>query len=513
MAAQADPLPDDLAAAHAMIVALREKIESRDVEMARLTTILKKLQRRQFGAKSERLDPDQMSLALEDLEAAIGAAEADEETRDATLKAPRAKNRGLKRGALPAHLPRIEEIIDLEDKSCPCCGDALHAIGEDRSERLDVIPSQFRVLVTRRPKYACRACTDGIVQAPAPARLVEGGLPTEALIAHLLVGKYADHLPLYRQHQIMGRAGVEIDRACLAEWVGRAAFALRPVTDRMLSHLRGSPKLYCDETTAPVLDPGRGKTKKGWLWAIARDDRPWLGPDPPAVVYVYAPGRGGEHAMRALEGFSGVLQVDGYAGYNALADVKRRASPLDLAFCWAHWRRDFFDHAKGGNAPIAEEALKRIGALYKIEERIRGTTAEERQRVREVETAPLLDDLFTWLAARLDRLPQKSELAEKIRYGIKRRAGLSRFIGDGRVEIDNNAVERAMRPIALSRKNALFAGSDEGAVAWGVIASLIETCKLNSVEPHSYLTDVLTKIVQGWPASRIDDLLPWAYVA
>lgn len=281
----------------------------------------------------------------------------------------------------------------------------------------------------------------------------------------------------------------------------------------MLSHLRRSPKLYCDETTAPVLDPGRGKTKKGWLWAIARDDRPWLGPDPPAVVYIYATGRGGEHAMRALEGFSGVLQVDGYAGYNALADVKRRASPLDLAFCWAHWRRDFFDHAKGGNAPIAEEALKRIGALYKIEERIRGTTADERQRVREAETAPLLDDLFTWLAARLDRLPQKSDLAEKIRYGIKRRAGLSRFIGDGRVEIDNNAVERAMRPIALSRKNALFAGSDEGAVAWGVIASLIETCKLNSVEPHSYLTDVLTKIVQGWPASRIDDLLPWAYVA
>lgn len=515
-----DPLPDDLAAAHALIQRLSaqlaekdEKLAHRDIELARLNTILKKLQRRQFAAKSERLAPEQMALGLEDIEAAIGTAEAHEEARNPALKSPRAASRRRTRGKLPAHLPRVEIVVDVEDKACPCCGAGLHAIGEDVSERLDVIPSQFRVLVTRRPKYACRGCTDGIVQAPAPARLVEGGLPTEALIAHLLVGKYADHLPLYRQHQIMGRAGIEIDRACLAEWVGRAAFALRPIAERLLARLKASAKLFCDETTAPVLDPGSGKTKKGYLWAIARDDRPWNGPDPPGVAYIYAPGRGGAHAMAALDGFNGVLQVDGYGGYNALADHKRRTTPLDLAFCWAHWRREFYDLAKGGAAPIADETLKRIAALYAIEANITGRSASERRAARQAETKPLIDDLFVWLEQRLERLPQQSGLADAIRYGLKRRQGLTRFIDDGRLEIDNNTVERAIRPIALNRKNALFAGSDEGAASWGVTATLIETCKLNGVEPHAYLSDVLAKIVQGWPATRLDDLLPWAYVA
>lgn len=521
MVSPTDPLPDDLAAAHEMIrrlsAALAEKDEAlvnRDIAMARLTTILKKLQRRQFGQKSEKLDPDQMALGLEDIETAISMAEAHAESLDAAAKTARSRARRAQRGKLPAHLPRIEQLVDIDDKSCPCCAGPLHVIGEDVSERLDIVPAQYRVLVTRRPKYACRVCTDGVVQAPAPARLIEGGLPTEALIAHLLVGKYADHLPLYRQHQIMVRAGVDIDRGCLAEWVGRAAFALRPVAERMLAHLKTSAKLFCDETTAPVLDPGSGKTKKGYLWAIARDDRPWNGPDPPGIVYVYAPGRGGEHALRALQGFDGVLQVDGYAGYNALTDNRRgEEDPLDLAFCWTHWRREFFDLAKGGNAPIAEEMLKRIAALYEIEAKIRGRSAEERRSVRLSETKPLVEDLFTWLAAKLDRLPRKGDLPDAIRYGMKRRVGLNRFLDDGRIEMDNNIVERAMRPIALGRKNALFAGSDEGGAAWGVLASLIETCKLNDVEPHAYLTDVLTKIVQGWPASRLDSLLPWAYVA
>jgi transposase len=520
-------LPDDLAEAHALIRGLaatiadlsttiaekKSALAHRDVELARLTTILKKLQRRQFGAKSERLDPEQMSLGLEDIEIAIGEAEATEESRDATIKAARTSARRRARSRLPDHLLRIEQVVDVEDKTCACCGGALHQIGEDVSERLDVIPSQFRALVTRRPKYACRTCTDGVVQAPAPPRLIEGGLPTEALVAHLVVGKYADHLPLYRQHQILQRAGIEIDRSCLAEWVGRAAFALRPVTERLLAHLKRSAKLFCDETPAPVLDPGRGRTKKGYLWAIARDDRPWSGGDPPGVVYVYAPGRGGEHARRALEGFSGILQVDGYGAYAALADTRTAEARLDLAFCWAHWRRDFFDLAKPGNAPIAAEALARIGRLYAIEDEIRGRTADERRSERAERTAPLVRDLFVWLETVLEKLPQKGPLAEIIRYGLKRRTGLMRFLDDGRIEIDNNTVERAMRPIALSRKNALFAGSDEGGAAWGVLASLIETCKLNSVEPHAYITDVLEKIVAGWPANRIDDLLPWAYVA
>jgi transposase len=386
-------------------------------------------------------------------------------------------------------------------------------IGEDRSERLDIVPAQVRVLVTRRPKYACRACTDGVVQAPAPPRLIEGGLPTEAMIAHVLVSKYADHLPLYRQHQILQRQGVEINRSCLADWVGCAAFALRPVAERLLAHLKTSGVLFCDETRAPVLDPGRGKTKTGYLWAIARDERAWVGPEPPGVIYVYAPGRSGEHALRALEGFSGTLQVDGYAGYNALTDDRRNEPPLQLAFCWTHWRRDFFDLAKGGHAPIAVEMLERIAALYAIEADIRGRNAEDRRRERQARSRPLVEAMVDWLSQKLERIPQGSDLANTIRYGLKRQAGLCRFLDDGRLEMDTNTVERAIRPITLNRKNALFAGSDEGGVAWGVIASLIETAKLNGVEPLGYLTDVLTRIVNGWPANRIDQLLPWAYRA
>lgn len=518
-------LPQDLSAALGVIerltVALAEKEQAlkardealaiRDVELARLDAIIKKLQRRQFGQSSERLDPEQFAFGLEDLETGVATAEADAESKDKS-RSSRSRS-GTQRGKLPDHLPRIEVVVDIDDKSCPCCGGDLHVIGDDKSERLDVIPSQHRVLVTRRPKYACRSCTDGVIQAPAPARLIEGGLPTEAMVAHVLVGKYADHLPLYRQHQILARQGIDIDRSCLADWVGRAAFALRPVTARMLDVLKQSSKLFCDETSVQVLDPGKGKTKKGYLWAIARDDRPWSGSAPPGVVYVYAPGRAGKYALDALKGFQGVLQVDGYGGYNALTDERRPEQPLDLAFCWAHWRRDFFDLAKNGNAPIAAEAILRIKALYKIEEDIRGQTADERRAIRQAKSKPLVDDLYDWLAKKLPLLPQKGGIAEVIRYGIKRRAGFTRFLDDGEIEIDNNTVERSIRPITLNRKNALFAGSDDGGAAWALIASLIETCKLNKVEPQGYLTDVLTKIVQGWPMSQIDKLLPWTYVA
>src|ERR1700761_1964603 len=293
---------------------------------------------------------------------------------------------------------------------------------------------------------------------------------------------------------------------------GRSAFALKPIVARMLELLKRSTKLFCDETTVPVLDPGRGKTKTGYLWAIARDDRPWNGPDPPGVVYVYAPGRAGEYTRQALRGFKGVLQVDGYIGYNALTDGRRKEDPLDLALCWAHWRRDFFDINKGGSAPIAAEVLNRIAALYQIETEIRGRSAEERRAMRQVNTAPLIDDLFRWLEQKLPLLPRSGKMAEVIRYGLKRRDGLTRFVDDGTIEIDSNTVERAIRPITLNRKNALFAGHDEGAAAWGLIASLVETCKLNGVEPQRYLTNVLTKIAQQWPMAKLDQLLPWAHV-
>jgi transposase len=374
------------------------------------------------------------------------------------------------------------------------------------------IPAQFRILVTRRPKYACRACADRIVQAPAAERLIRSGLPTEALVVHVLVSKYAWHLPLYRQAQIMLAQGIEIDRSVLAFWVGYAAAELMPLWRRLREILLGSARLFVDETRAPVLDPGRGCTKKGYFWSIARDDRAWgSGADPPAVVYTYAPGRGGVHATTLLQGYSGIVQCDGYAVYEQLADPARKGGAVILAFCWAHWRRQFYEIAKKGPAPIAEETLRRIAALYAIEARIRGRSAEERRAVRQAESKPLVEDLRTWLEAQLARASGKSAIATAIRYGLRRWEGLNRFLDDGRIEIDTNVVERSMRPIGLSRKNALFAGHDEGAANWACLASLIETCKLNGVDPQPYLTDVLTKLINLWPAARLDELMPWTW--
>jgi transposase len=502
MSATVDTLPDDASLLKAMLIAERARND-------RLLQIIKELQRHRFGRRAESLPEDQMLLGLEEVEQteAAGAAQA-EETAPAE-RAARAAKRRMNRGSLPAHLPRIETIVDIDDKACPCCRNALHCIGEDRSERLDIIPAQFRVLVVRRPKYACRACENVVVQAPAPARLIEGGIPTEAAIAQVLVSKYADHLPLYRQAQIYARQGITLDRSTLADWVGRAAFLLRPVQARLLAMLKSSTKLFADETTAPVLDPGRGRTKTGQLWAYARDDRPWGGADPPGVVYLYAPDRKAERPAAHLAGFTGVLQVDGYAGYRALA----KRGDVQLAFCWSHVRRPFFELAAGGPAPIASEALERIGRLYAIEKDIRGRSAEERRVVRQEKSRPIVDDLEPWLRAKLALISQKSKLAEAIRYALSRWDGLTRFLDDGRIEIDSNVVERTIRPIALNRKNALFAGSDGGGEHWAVVASLIETCKLCDVEPHAYLADVIAKIVNHHPNSQIDDLLPWVYAA
>jgi len=501
MAITAEQLPDDPDALKAMVLA-------RDVENARLIQIIKELQRHRFGRRAEMLPQDQLLLGLEEAEQIEACGEEEAEAASANQRQAKAAKRRANRGSLPAHLPRIETIIDIDDHACPGCRNGLHKIGEDVSERLDIVPAQLRVIVVRRPKYACRACEDVVVQAPAPARLVEGGLPTEATVAQVLVSKYADHLPLYRQAQIYARQGITLDRSTLADWVGRAAWHLRPVHGRLLEKLKSSPKLFADETTAPVLDPGRGKTKTGQLWAYARDDRPWQGADPPGVAYVYAPDRKAERPIAHLSGFTAILQVDGYGGYRVLADK----SGVTLAFCWAHVRRRFYELAAAGPAPIASEVLRRIGELYTIEDGIRGRSAEQRCAARQEKSRPIIVDLEPWLREKLGLISQKTKLAEAIRYTLSRWDGLSRFLDDGRIEIDSNTVERAIRPIALNRKNALFAGSDGGAEHWAVVASLIETCKLNSVEPLDYLTDVLTRIVNGHPNSQIDDLLPWAYI-
>jgi len=501
-------LPDDVQALRALVLEQAREIDALKVfkaEIERLKAIIDALQRHRFGRRSEQLDPDQFELALEEVETALAEAE---HARDNASRAPAERPRKANRGSLPAHLERIEQVVDIDDKACPCCGGALHQIGEDVAERLDVVPTTFRVLVTRRPRYGCRSCESAVVQAPAPARIVEGGIPTEALIAQVLVAKYADHLPLYRQAQIYARQGIQLDRSTLADWVGRAAWYLRPLRDHILERLRRSQRLFADETTAPVLDPGRGRTKTGQLWAYARDDRPWGGDDPPMVAYVYAADRKGERAEAHLGDFAGILQVDGYGGYAALA---RRRQQISLAFCWAHVRRKFYELAD--TSPVATEVLRRVALLYAIEDEVRGLSAEQRRAVRHDRSRIIVDDLRQYLDARNRQVSAKSKLGEAIRYALTRWDGLSCFLDDGRVDLDSNTVERSIRPLALNRKNALFAGSDEGGDNWAVIATLIENCKLSGANPHIWLTDTLARLANGHPANAVGELMPWTAVA
>src|SRR5271166_3169995 len=347
----------------------------------RLRHLLLTLTRMQFGARSERLPEEQLQLGLEALEQAIAKADAEAEKLHPELRKETAAKRRASRGALPAHWPRIEVTLTPEDTICPCCRATMTVIGEDTSERLDVIRAQFLVIVTKRPKLACRACPGTVVQAPAPPRLIEGGIPTEALVAHVLVARYADYLPLYRQAQILARQGVILDRSTLSFWMGYAAAEVAPVVARLREIMLASTRIFADETVVPVLDPGRGRTKQGYFWAIARDDRPWGGSEPPAVVYSYAPGRGHTHATTLLGGYRGILQCDGYAAYKQLVGRKSNEQSMTLVFCWSHVRRGFYDLAKT-KAPIATEALQRIAALYEIEARVRGKSPADRLAVR-----------------------------------------------------------------------------------------------------------------------------------
>ena len=483
---------------------------------ARLEALLREMRRARFGPRSEKLHPDQLAFALEDIETAIAEARAGHEDRPAaktgdTAAKAEASERPKPQRALPADLPRIERVIEPESIACACgCGEMVK-IGEDRAHRLDIVPAQLRVLVTIRPRYACPKGRAGVTQASAPAHLIEGGLPTEALIAHVMVAKFSEHMPLYRQSQVFTRHGVTLDRSTLSDWMGVAAWHLRPIIDRMSALLKCSSKLYMDETTIPVLDPGRGKAKTGYLWAMARDDRPWRGADPPGVVFSYIPSRAGANAERLLAGFDGVLQVDGYAGYKRLAKEREGGDPIVLAQCWAHARRKLIDATPKAGSPVAVEALRRIAALYAIEAEIRGRAPEDRQAVRQARSKPLAEALGAWLRAQKDRLSGSSKMGEAVRYILNGWGPLCVFLDDGRVEMDSNRVENLIRPHALTRKNALFAGHDEGAEAWARIASLIGTCRMNGVEPYGYIKAVLEAIAAGHPARRIDDLLPWAF--
>ena len=506
-------LPPDYRAAFEALQAKAARAAELEDIVKRLEHLVAELNHVVHGKKSEKLSEDDRQLAFEDLRIAV--AEAEEQKQTQTSGEDKSRRRRVakrNRGNLPAGLPRIEQVIEPGSLECPCGCGLMHRIGEDRSERLDIIPAQLRVIVTVRPKYACRACTDGVTQAPTPPWLIEGGLPTEGAIAHVLVSKYADHSPLYRQSQILARSGIDIHRSTLADWVGVAAFHLKPVVDRLAGHLKTSAKLFMDETTAPVLDPGRGRTKTGYLWALARDDRNWGGDDPPGVVYFYAPGRHGEHAEKFLTGFNGILQIDGYPGYNRLTKPSRTGGdPILVAHCWAHARRKLKEVFDRDGSEIAAEGLRRIAEIYGIEKDIRGTSSGQRLSARQARSVPLVAAFGDWLQAQRLRISAKSRLGEKLAYIHRHWDGLQTFLADGRVEIDSNSVENLVRPIALNRKNALFAGHDEGGKAWGHIASLIETCKINGVEPFAYMKSTLQMIAAGHPKNRIDDLLPWNF--
>lgn len=489
-----------------------------------LTALVEKLEtqvadykRTKFGPKSEKLTPDQLELALEDQEMAIAETQAEIENVQAALekksqnksKAPR------KPRTLPEGLPRVERVIEPDTIACPCgCGDMVK-IGEDRSERLDVIPAQYQVIVTVRPKYACPKGRTGVVQAKAPAHLLENSWPTEALLAQISVAKFCDFNPLNRQSVAMARNGAPIDRAVLSDWMGRTGALIAPVVDHMaMLLLKGSTRLYVDETTAPVLDPGRGKTKTGYFWAVLRDDRGWSGSSPPGVVFHYRPGRKGEYAAEILKGFDGTIQVDAYGGYTALATPKRvGGSPLKLAYCWSHGRRALIKAQPKAGSPIVDEALLRIAALYKIEAEIRGLPPEQRRAVRQDQSRPLVDTFFAWLSAQAGRVSRKSELGKALAYMLRRKDGFCLFLEDGHVDMDSNLVENAIRSPAMTRRNTLFAGHDEGACCWARFASLIGTCRMNGVEPYAYLLDLYTKLANGHLKKDIDTLMPWAYAA
>jgi len=478
------------------------ELQRRGTEIERLQAIIKQLQRMQYGRRSERLDPDQLALGLEDLDADLARL-----SEDRPVIIEKAQAEPAKRRPLPDHLPRDEVRLDV-DAACPCCGGAMHPAGESVSEMLDWIPAELRVKRIVRPKYACRSC-NRIVQAEAPERPIAGGLATPALLAHVITAKYCDHQPLYRQAKILARQGVEIERSTLAGWVGGAAWWLEALHGKIAREVFASDHLYADDTPVPVLDPGRGRTKTGRLWVYARDQRGWGGSAPPAAVYIYEADRKAERPAAHLERFEGVLHVDGYKGFERLA--ARRG--VTLAACWAHARRKFYDAAQATDHPTAHEALARIAAIYAIEAEARGQPPPHRLALRRERSKPLVEALQRWLEAELPRHPGRSGLAEAIRYALARWEGLTRFLADGRVELDTNPVERAIRPVALGRKNHLFAGSDGGGARWATICTLVETCKLNGVEPYAYLKDALTRMSEGHPVNRLDELLPWAWKA
>jgi transposase len=507
----------ELQAATAELQAAKLAVQRRTLEIEKLKFQIAKLRRMQFGRSSERVTRqiEQLELQLEELEAAEAAEVSQAAAEDRPL--PICERRQPKRKPLPEHLPRQEVVHEPENAgacTCPACGGAMAKLGEDVTEVLDYIPGRFQVIRHVRPKYACRHC-DAITQAPGPALPTPRGRAAPSMLAHLLVSKYTDHLPLYRQCEIYARDGVDLDRSTLSDWVGQGAWLLQPIVEGIQGHVFAAEKIHGDDTPVPVLEPGLGRTRTGRLWVYVRDDRPFCGPAPPAAAYFYSPDRGGEHPAAHLANFRGFLQADGYSGFAALYEPQPAApgaavtpAIIEVA-CWAHCRRKIFDVWVATKSAVAKAALDQIAELYIIEDKARFAPPAERLEHRAA-AIPLLDAFFAWAVATERKLSAHSELAEALRYTIKRRVALTRYATDARLEPDNNIAENAIRGIALGRRNWLFAGSDEGGKRAAAMYSILQTCKLNRVNPEAYLTDTLARIADGHPINRIAELMPWA---
>ena len=482
---------------------IRER-RSNAQQIEHLKLVIEKYRRMLFGTKSEKLagELQQLELQLEELETSEAAEDTAEENNPQIQSAARSPRRP-RRKPLPEDLPR-EVVMHLpEHDCCPDCGGALRQFGEDVSEQLERIPATFKVIRHVRPKFACNRC-EQVVEAPAPSRPIERGLAGPALLAHVLMSKYGHHLPLYRQAEIFAREGIGLDRSTLAGWVGATSELLTPLVSALRDHVMAAQKLHADDTPVPVLAPGNGKTKTGRLWTYVRDDRPAGDETPPAVWFAYSEDRKGEHPRQHLKDFTGALQADAYAGFHHLYGAGR----IYEVACWAHARRKFYEIHALHASPTTSEALAKIAALYAIEDEIRGKSAELRREVRQSRARPLLDQLHQWMEKAVRQLSPKSETAAAIRYSLSRWRALTRYVDDGRLEIDNNSAERALRVVALGRKNYLFAGSDTGGERAGAIYSLIGSAKLNGIDPEHYLRTVLARIAEH-PISRIAELLPW----
>jgi transposase len=518
-----DQLPDDIAALKqllmakdAELVAAKNGLVVTQLTIEKLKAQLAKFRREKFGATSEKIERAiaQLELALEDAQSAMAESEAATPPSIETTAQPAASPEPpKKRRQLPAELPR-RNVVHTSSGICKGCGGTdLRIVGESITEVLEYVPARFEVIRHVRPACSCRKC-ETMVQAPMPELPIPRGIAGPGLLAHIITAKFCDHLPLYRQSEIFARAGIDLDRGLLAEWLGHISWLVRPLVDLIATHVMAGNVIHADDTPVPVLAPGAGKTKTGRQWVYLRDERPHGSATPPAVLYRYTPDRKGEHCQKELAGFTGWLHADGYSGFAKLyEDTGAPGAPgITEVACWAHVRRGFFDEYARNKAPIAKEALDKIGALFDIERTVAGRTPDIRRDVRQRTARSRLEELAAWLDAQLQVISGKSDLAKAIRYARSRWEALTRYVDNGWLEISNNAAENQIRPVKLGAKNWLFAGSDAGGERAATFYTLIRTAKLNGLEPEAYLHDVLTRI-GAHPVNRLDELLPWAWAA